>query len=80
MEEAAIADGFAEFDLAELTAILTRASRGRFRQAKAEDLRALARRSVGVPFLVDAIQVQMRCLLDQIAFESLVGTIDRRIL
>ena len=66
LEEAVTADDFADFDLAELAAILNRASRGRFGQSKAEEIQTLARRSVGVSFLADAIHVEMRCLLDQI--------------
>jgi transposase len=66
LEKAVTADEFAELDLAELAAILSRVSRGRFGQSKAEELQALARRSVGVSFLADAIHVQMGCLLEQI--------------
>lgn len=35
--------------------------------AKAEEIRAAASRSVGVSFLADAVQIEIRCLLEQIA-------------
>lgn len=57
---------FAEFDLAELEAIVVRSSRGRFGREKARQIQAVARKSVGVSFLTDAIGVEVRCLLAQI--------------
>jgi len=66
LAEAASAHEIAEFDLAELAQLLQSASRGRFGQAQAEALQQLARQSVGVTFLADAAQVEMRCLLAQI--------------
>lgn len=63
---AASAHEIAEFDLAELAQLLQSASRGRFGQAQAEIVQNLARQSVGVTFLADAAQVEMRCLLAQI--------------
>lgn len=56
----------AEWDLGELTALLQRASRGRFGPVQAKALQDLARQSVGVRFLADAAQVELRCLLAQI--------------
>lgn len=64
--EAATAQEIADFDLAELTDLLERASRGRFGQAKAEAVQNAAQQSVGIGFLVDAVRVEMRCLLQQV--------------
>lgn len=66
LKNAVSAHDFAAFDLAELSRILHDASRGRFGQPEAETIQTLARRSVGVGFLVDAARMEMRCLLDQI--------------
>jgi transposase len=66
LAQAASAHELAEFDLAELTALLHRASRGRFAQAQAEAIQQLAQQSVGVRFLADAAQLEVRCLLAQI--------------
>jgi transposase len=66
LKEAVSAQEIADFDLTELTILLRDASRGHFGQPKAEAIQKAARRSVGVGFLVDAVRVQMRCLLQQI--------------
>lgn len=66
LKEAVSAQEIADFDLAELTNLLRSASRGRFGLAKAETIQNTAQQSVGVGFLVDAVRVQMRCLLEQI--------------
>lgn len=66
LKEAVSAQEIADFDLAELADLLRNASRGRFGQPKAEAIQNAARQSVGVGFLVDAVRVQMHCLLEQI--------------
>jgi transposase len=66
LKEAVSAQEIADFDLAELSDLLRQASRGRFGQPKAEAIQNAARQSVGVGFLVDAVRVQMHCLLQQI--------------
>jgi transposase len=66
LKQAVSAQEIADFDLAELTALLLSASRGRFGRPKAEAVQNAARQSVGVSFLVDAVRVQMHCLLQQI--------------
>jgi transposase len=66
LAQAASAQELAEFDLHELTELLHRASRGRFDRAQAEALHTLAQQSVGVRFLADAAQLEVRCLLAQI--------------
>jgi transposase len=66
LTEALTANEFADFDLSELSQLLHQASRGRHGQAKAEQIRATAKRSVGVDFFADALRVQMSCLLQQL--------------
>ena len=66
LAEALTPDEFADFDLTELAQLLSQASRGRHGQAKAEEIQALARDSVGIGFLGYALRVQMNCLLQQL--------------
>ncbi len=66
LAQAASAQELATFDLSELTDLLKTASRNRFGGAKAEAVQTLAQRSVGVRFLADAAQLEVRCLLAQI--------------
>lgn len=66
LKEAATAQEIAEFDLSELTALLKSNSRGRFGLEKANHIQDLARQSVGVGFLQDAVQIEMACLLEQL--------------
>ncbi len=67
LSEALTPDEFADFDLTELAHLLAQTSRGRHGQAKAEEIQALARRSVGIGSMGDALRVQMNCLLQQLA-------------
>jgi transposase len=66
LQEAVSAQEFADFDLQELTELLAKSSRGRFGAEKAQEVQEQARQSIGVGFLADAVQVEMRCLLAQI--------------
>ena len=66
LQEAVSAHEFADFDLQELTALLSKASRRRFGIEKATQLQEQARQSIGVGFLADAAQIELRCLLAQI--------------
>ena len=66
LAEAVTAQEFADLDLTELARVLQSASRGRFGADKAVAVQTLARQSVGVGFLADAVRVEMRCLLEQI--------------
>jgi len=66
LEQAVSAQEVAEMDLQELETLLHAASRGRFGREKAQQIQAQARLSVGVGFLADAAQMEMRCLLAQI--------------
>lgn len=65
LAEAVTAQEFADLDLTELAQVLHSASRGRFGPDKATAVQSLARQSVGVGFLADAVRVEMRCLLEQ---------------
>jgi transposase len=66
LTQAASAQELATFDLAELTDLLKTSSRSRFGRPKAEAVQAAAQQSVGVRFLADAAQLEVRCLLAQI--------------
>lgn len=66
LKEAVTAQEIADFDLSELTALLQSNSRGRFGLEKANHIQDLARQSVGVGFLQDAVRIEMGCLLDQL--------------
>jgi transposase len=66
LARAASAQELATFDLAELTDLLKTTSRSRFGRTKAEIIQAVAQQSVGVRFLADAAQLEVRCLLAQI--------------
>jgi len=66
LAKAASAQELATFDLSELTDLLKTTSRGRFDRPKAETVQTLAKQSVGVRFLADAAQLEVRCLLAQI--------------
>ncbi len=66
LKEAATAQEIAAFDLAELTQLLQQSSRGQFGQSKAQAIYNAAQQSVGVGFLVEAVRVEMRCLLQQV--------------
>lgn len=66
LKEAVSAQEIAVFDLSELTAILKKNSNGRFGQEKASHIQNLARESVGVGFLAEAVYIEMQCLLEQL--------------
>jgi transposase len=66
LAKAASAQELANFDLAELADLLKTTSRSRFGRTKAETVQTLAKQSVGVRFLADAAQLEVRCLLAQI--------------
>jgi transposase len=66
LRQAVSAQEFADFDLQELTAILTKTSRRRFGVTKAIEIQEQARQSIGIRFLTEAAHVEMRCLLAQI--------------
>ena len=67
LQETVSAQEFANFNLDELTELLASSSRSRFGVEKAKEIQEQAKRSIGVGFLADAVHVEMRCLLAQIA-------------
>lgn len=80
LAQAATAEELAQFDLAELSALLGAASRGRFGEAKAREVKSAAARSLGVSFLADACQIEVRCLLGHIELlESQVALVDEHL-
>ena len=80
LAQAATAEELAQFDLAELSALLGAASRGRFGEAKAREVKSAAARSLGVSFLADACQIELRCLLGHIELlESQVALVDEHL-
>jgi transposase len=66
LQEAVSAQEFVDFDLQELTVLLSKTSHGRFGAEKAQQIQEQARQSIGIGFLADAAHVEMRCLLAQI--------------
>jgi transposase len=80
LRQATSAAEFADADLAELTAVLERTSRGRLGQTRAEAVQAAARDSLGVTKLGGVAGFELRALLDQIAFlEQQVADVEREI-
>jgi transposase len=80
LKEAVSADDFAAFDLSELTALLRKASRGRFGERKAQEIITQARSSIGISFLADAAHLELQCLLEQIHFlEQQIERIDEHL-
>lgn len=65
LQEAVSAQEFADFDLQQLTDLLAHSSRGHFGFEKAAQLQQQARQSIGVGFLANAAQLELRCLLSQ---------------
>ena len=66
LKVAVSAQEIADFDLSELTSILKKNSMGRFGREKASYIQDLARQSVGVGFLAEAVFIEMQCLLEQL--------------
>ncbi len=80
LAKAAAADELAQFDLAELTELLSSASRGRFGEEQARAVKNAAEKSLGVSFLADACQVELRCLLGHIdLLEAQVSLVDEHL-
>jgi transposase len=80
LAQAATAEELAQFDLAELSALLESASRGHFGEAKAREIKAAAENSLGVSFLADACQIELRCLLGHVELlETQVALVDEHL-
>jgi len=69
-----------EISSAKLASLLTKASKGKFKMAKAEQIRDAAADSFGVSFAKKAFSFQMRQLIEQINFiEKQLGELDKEI-
>ena len=80
LAKAITAQEFADFDLEELTELLSRASRGRFGQDKAETILEKARHSIGISTFANSARVQVQCLLAQLnLLEEQCQEIDKEI-
>lgn len=80
LRQATSAAEFVDADLAELTAVLQRTSRGHLGQTRAEAVQAAARESLGVTRLGSVAGFELRALLDQIAFlEQQVAAVEHQI-
>ena len=80
LRQATSAAEFADADLAELTAVLERTSRGRLGQTRADAVQAAARDSLGLSRLGGVAGFELRALLDQIAFlEQQVADVEREV-
>lgn len=63
-----------------LTTLLAKASKGHFGKAKALEIKAVASRSVGIRFGVEAFAFQIRQMIEQIAFtEEQISELDEQI-
>jgi len=80
LAKAITAQEFADFDLQELTELLSRASRGRFGQDKAATILEKARHSIGISTFSNSARVQVQCLLAQLnLLEEQCQEIDKEI-
>ena len=80
LAKAITAQEFADFDLQELTELLSRASRGRFGQEKAATILEKARHSIGISTFANSARVQVQCLLAQLnLLEEQCQEIDKEI-
>ena len=70
----------AGIDLSELSQFLKKHSRGRFGQARAEQIQALAKGTFGIRLAIDAFTLQLRLLVEQIEFiEDQISIIEEAI-
>lgn len=64
----------------ELAAVLNKASRGRFKEGKAEELQSLACNTFGISFAKDAFAFQIRQLIEQLIFlENQIADLEKEI-
>lgn len=80
LQEAATPEEVAVISIRKLTTILKKASRGRFGEKKAEEIKQKAATSFGVRFALDSFTLELELLLKQVAFfEQQLKTIDTKI-
>lgn len=68
LKTAPLPEEILKFDLSELSALLAGASRGKFKDAKASEVKKAAGCSVGARFCQDTARLKIRCLLEHIEF------------
>ena len=69
-----------DLDTKSLAALLRKASRGRHGAEKADEIKSLAGRSVGMTLCKDAFAFQLKILIEQIEFtEKQIGEIDKKL-
>lgn len=80
LREFGSAEKVAKTDIRTLTRVVREASRGRFGRAKADEVKAAARRSVGTSFAVDALAFEANHIAGLIAhLDAEVGKLDAEI-
>jgi transposase len=73
-------DDFIHISTEKLSKLLTGASKGRFREEKAKEIKAIAKGSFGVSFAKDAFSFQIKQLIEQIKFiEKQVSDLEKQI-
>jgi transposase len=73
-------DDFLRISTAKLSKLLTNASKGRFREEKAKEIKAIAKGSFGVSFAKDAFSFQIKQLIEQIKLiEKQVSDLEKQI-
>lgn len=77
LKNAASPEEILEFDLSELTEHLNKTSKGKFDEAKAQELHSKAANSFGITLALDAFTLEIKLLLAQVEFiEAQIETID----
>jgi transposase len=80
LKAAPLPEEILKFDLSELSALLAGASRGKFKDAKASEVKKAAGCSVGARFCQDTARLQIRCLLEHIEFlEEQIANIEAQL-
>jgi transposase len=80
LKNAVAAADFASFDISELTALLKTASRGRFGDSKAKEIKLVASNSLGLPCMSEVSLLKLRSFLAQIELlESQVAQVEEAI-
>ena len=80
LEKCQTPEDFLHIRTDKLSRLLTNASKGRFREEKAKEIKAIAKGSFGVSFAKDAFSFQIKQLIEQIKFlEKQVAELEKQI-
>jgi transposase len=80
LEKCQTPDDFLHISTAKLSKLLIGASKGRFKEEKAKEIKAIAKGSFGVSFAKDAFSFQIKQLIEQIKFiEKQVSDLEKQI-